>query len=173
VVIAEHCLHHFAPVTDVLGGLKSRLHPNGWLFVDDFVGATRYQWPTRQLEAVNALLDLIPAHLRRQQDGSLKGHVHRPSLLSMILDDPSEAIESSKILPALREHFEIIELRPYGGSLLHLALSGIAHNFVTDDPEVGRVLEMCASAEDALLAAGEIESDFIVAVCRPRTPART
>jgi 2-polyprenyl-3-methyl-5-hydroxy-6-metoxy-1,4-benzoquinol methylase len=172
VIIAEHCLHHFAPISDVVRKLATLVRSDGFLFVDDFVGATRYQWPARQLEAVNALLHLIPERLRVEPDGRVKRHVHRPSRLSMILDDPSEAIESSGILPALREHFEVLEFSPYGGTLLQLVFCGIAHHFTGDDPEAARVLDVCGRAEDALLAAGDIPSDFVVAVCRPRVDAR-
>lgn len=169
VIIAEHSLHHFSRVSRVLKDLAKLLLPSGWLFIDEYVGPTRFQWTKRQLEAVNALLMLIPERYRRTQDGSIKKRIHRPSILSMIVDDPSEAIESSEILPALREHFEILEFKPYGGTLLQLVLSGIAHNFVEDEPEALEVLELCFRAEDALLRSGELDSDFVVAACRPRT----
>ena len=168
VIIAEHSLHHFAPISCVLHDLKKLLRPDGRLFIDEYVGPTRFQWTERQLEAVNALLALIPEHLRRLQNGGIKKRVHRPSILSMVLDDPSEAIESAKILPALEEHFEALELKPYGGTLLHLVLSGIAHNFSEEEPETLAVLEFCFQAEDALLGSGELANDFIVAAYRPR-----
>ena len=53
----------------------------------------------------------------------------RPSRLSMRLDDPSEAVESSDLMPALHRRFAILEEHPYG-SILHLALHGIARNFL-------------------------------------------
>ena len=139
----------------MLHDLKKLLRPDGRLFIDEYVGPTRFQWTERQLEAVNALLALIPEHLRRLQNGGIKKRVHRPSILSMVLDDPSEAIESAKILPALEEHFEALELKPYGGTLLHLVLSGIAHNFSEEEPETLAVLEFCFQAEDALLGPGD------------------
>lgn len=169
VLIAEQCLHHFAPIHDILGQLAQLLSRDGLFFLDDFVGPTRFQWTQRQLAAANALIELIPERLRKTQEGTVKGHIHRPSKLGMILDDPSEAVESSKILPALHEHFEVVELSPYGGTLLHLVLSEIAHNFVDGDPEAERVLDLCFRAEDALLDSGELHSDFLVAVCRPRS----
>jgi 2-polyprenyl-3-methyl-5-hydroxy-6-metoxy-1,4-benzoquinol methylase len=169
VVIAEHSLHHFSPISTIMQTLARVMRRDGWLFLDDFVGATRYQWGERQLEAVNALLTLIPERFRVQHDGTIKRGVHRPSTLSMVLDDPSEAIESSGILPALRENFEVVELTPYGGTLLQLVLSGIAHHFAAGDPEAARILELCFQVEDALLASGDLESDFVVAACRPRS----
>jgi hypothetical protein len=86
----------------------------------------------------------------------------------MRLGDPSEAIESSQILPLLRRSFEVVELRELGGSLLHMLLSEIAHNFVGDDPETRRALRLCFDAEDLLIASGELGHDFAVAACRRR-----
>ena len=95
----------------------------------------------------------------------------RPSRLSMILSDPSEAVESGRILPLLREHYEVTELREYGGAVLHLLFDQIAHHFLDADPRTQRFLDLCFEAEDLLMEEGELASDFVVAVCR-RKPAR-
>ena len=50
---------------------------------------------------------------------------------------------------------------------MHLVFSRIAQNFCDGAPETQRWLEVCFAAEDALLAAGELSDDFVVAVCRP------
>jgi hypothetical protein len=99
----------------------------------------------------------------------LKVNIYRPSKLKMILRDPSEAVESSNILPYLNEIFEIVEIREYGGTILHLLFSEIAHNFISDEPEVKRWLKICFEIEDLLLAEEELNSDFIVAVCKKRS----
>ena len=87
----------------------------------------------------------------------------------MILDDPSEAVESSNILPYLHEIFEIVEIREYGGTLLQLLFSEIAHNFISSEPEIKRWLKICFEIEDLLLAEKELNSDFIVAVCKKKS----
>jgi len=169
VALFEGSLHHISPLTSALERVTRWLQPRGFLLVDDFIGPTRMQWTTRQLEVINALLQLLPAHLRTRYDGrSLKHRLVRPSRLSMWLSDPSEAVESGRILPLLREIFEVVEVRPYGGSVLHMLLSEIAHNFRTDDPAAKRALRLCFEAEDLLLASGEVASDFAVVVCRKR-----
>ena len=101
-VIWEAALHHMTPLRTVLERAGRWLKPGGLMLVNEFVGPTRFQWTDRQLEAANALLDLLPQRLRRQPDGRLKSRIVRPSHLAMRLD-PSEAIESSDILPALDE----------------------------------------------------------------------
>jgi len=94
-----------------------------------------------------------------------KPKVFKPSLLRMIHSDPSEAIESSKILPLLYETFNVIEVKEFGGTILHLLFDGIAHNFSSEDMETKFWLKACIDIEDQLLSSGDIKSDFIIAVC--------
>lgn len=81
-------------------------------------------------------------------------------------DGPPEAVRSSAIVPLLEQHFEIVAFKPLGGNILQFLLAGIAGNFRT--PEGERLLAMLFSIEDALLAAGELESDFAYIVGRVR-----
>jgi SAM-dependent methyltransferase len=166
VVLAEQALHHLSPLDAIVASLARMLRPGGLVFVDDFVGPIRHQWTPRQLAAANAMLRLLPESRRRMRNGRIKRAVVRPSVVRMLLTDPSEAVESSRIPAVLRRHFEILELRGYGGALLEVVLSGIAHNFVGTDPETLRLLETCFAREDAALACGEIGDDFVVAVGR-------
>ena len=82
--------------------------------------------------------------------------------------DPSEAVESARIIPLLHKIFEVIEIKEYGGTILHLLFSGIAHHFISPEAEAQRFLELFFEIEDQLLAQGDLQSDFIVAVCKKR-----
>ena len=166
VVIGEHSVHHLSPLRSILLSLRAQLVPGGLFLLDEYVGPTRFQWTPEQLECANHLLGLLPERLRREQSGAVKRSVTRPSILYMKLKDPSEAIESARILPLMEELFERIELRPYGGTVLHIVLAGIAHNFVDPDPDAVRYLRMLFEAEDVLLESGRLRSDFVVGVFR-------
>ena len=100
-----------------------------------------------------------------QNDGRIKRRALRPSLLSMRLDAPSEAAGSASLMSSLRRHFTIAEEYSYG-SILHLALHDIAHNFMADDPATAQVVQQCMTAEEQALA--RLGHDFVLAVCRPR-----
>jgi hypothetical protein len=84
----------------------------------------------------------------------------------MYLNDPSEAAESEKIEPVLREMFDVVEARMYGGTILHILLKDIAWNFLGDDPLTLELLQRCFDTEDRAIASGEVRSDFGVFVCR-------
>ena len=134
---------------------------------NEFVGPTRFQWTDRQLNVVNALLRLFPknyALLYQSQVPKLRSV--RPSRLSMWLSDPSEAVESSDIIPMLREYFRIVKINGYGGSVLHLLFSGIGHHFVHPDTVAEHLLRVSFEVEDLLLKSGELSHDFALLVCQ-------
>jgi ubiquinone/menaquinone biosynthesis C-methylase UbiE len=171
VVFVEHALHHFTPLREVLARIERVLKPNGLFIVNEFVGPTRFQWTERQLEVINAALTLLPKKFRRTIGGAeSKARNTRPSILRMLMSDPSEAVESARIRPLLQELFDVVEVRDYGGTALSLILSAIAQNFGDDDESV-RALSMLFDAEDLLLASGELTSDFALIVCRRRPTA--
>ena len=92
----------------------------------------------------------------------------------MMLLDPSEAVEASSILPLLERHFEIIERRDYGGTILHMLFDDIAANFLGDgqetDDETQRLLDLCFQIEDTLLEQGDLQSDFALLICKAPAP---
>jgi SAM-dependent methyltransferase len=168
VVIGEHSVHHFSPLEEILLRINAFLKKDGYLFIDEFVGPTRFQWTDKQLAAVNGLLAILPAKYKLTPEGVMKQKVWRPSRLRMILRDHSESVESSRIRPLLAKIFDVVELKEYGGTILHLLFGDIAQNFLSSDAETKRWLKICFETEDALLESGELQSDFIVAVCRKR-----
>jgi 2-polyprenyl-3-methyl-5-hydroxy-6-metoxy-1,4-benzoquinol methylase len=163
VVLALDSLHHFSHLGEIMRLIARVLSPGGLLIMDEYVGPSRFQWTSGQMRAADALLAVLLEGHRTQRDGQVKRRVVRPSRLSMRLDDPSEAAESSSLMPALQRCFAILEQRPYG-SILHLALHGIAHNFLAeDDPGTVQALRLCLAAEDQAL--GRLGHDFTYAVC--------
>lgn len=167
MIIVEGAMHHFSPLREILNKINFFLRPGGYLYIRDFVGPTRFQWTDRQLQAINAMLDLLPNSYKKiWGEEKFKRNMYKHCRLGMILLDPSEAVESSSILPLVRDMFETIELKIFGGTLLHPMLSGIAHNFLSDDPETQKWLDICFEVEDALMECGEISSDYVVALCQ-------
>jgi len=173
VIIFEGALHHFAGVESLLGNVAKSLKPEGFLFLNEFVGPARFQWTDRQLEAVNGLLQLLPERFRiRYGTGRLKNRVYRPGRLWMLLSDPSEAVESDRIRAAVRRYFEPVEEKEYGGTVLSLLFDEIAHNFLREDEETRVWLEFCFATEDLLLNRGELTSDYLIGLYRLRRESR-
>lgn len=163
-------LNHFGHLGEIMRLIARALRPGGLLIMDEYVGPSRFQWTSTRLRAANALLAALPEPHRILPDGRIKRRVVRPSRLAMRLDNPSEAAESSDLMPALHRRFTILEEHPYG-SILHLALRGIACNFLAGDPDTARAVQACLTAEERALP--RLGADFVCAVCSPRVELGT
>jgi ubiquinone/menaquinone biosynthesis C-methylase UbiE len=167
VVFVEQSLHHFSSLDTFLKQIKRAMKPDGLFIINEFIGPIRFQWTKRQLEIANALRTLMPPEFRRHiVDHSPNHKIIRPSRFSMIMKDPSEAIESSKIVPLLREIFETVEYRPYHGALTQILFDGIAHNFI-DNPFAKPLIKICLDLEKYLTETGQLDSDYALIICRP------
>jgi SAM-dependent methyltransferase len=164
-VIFEHSLHHFKDVPAVLARARQLLRPGGLLLADEFVGPRRFQWTEQQIAFCDAILAGLPEKFHRTGRGGLKNRHHRAGELLMWLNDPSEAIESDRIRPALTAQFKVLENRDYGGTLSHLVFQDIAHHFATDDADARRWGDAILDAEEELMTSGLIKSDFACFVC--------
>ena len=101
-------LHHFDRLPELLGLVRNALAPGGILYLDEYVGPARNEWTWRHLVEWNLVYRRLPAAVRRT-------HLIRRPINE---EDPTEAIASSGILPAVSERFRILVRRDYGGNLL-------------------------------------------------------
>ena len=165
-VFASQSVHHITALEHYLDQVRRTLKPGGLFIFNEFVGATQFQWPDAQLAHANAMLARIPERYRDSIRGhGLKTHIQRPTLELMNQIDPTEAIRSADILAEVDARFELVEARDFGGTLLQLVLEDIVGNF-RDTPEDIAVLQSLFDEEQALLASGELHSDFTLRVMR-------
>jgi ubiquinone/menaquinone biosynthesis C-methylase UbiE len=165
-IIVDGALHHFHDLDVLLPKIRRWMKSDGLFIVNEYVGPARFQWTEKQLYVINELLEKMPERFRRDSDGYRKTKVHRPGRLSMILSDPSEAVESDRIEPLLHQYFSVVERKPYGGMILQNLLKGIAHHFTKGDSEADELLNQWCTLEDDYLRTGELPSDFIFFICR-------
>ena len=168
VVFAHSSVHHVERLEALYTVVQRALRPGGIFHLHEFVGPTRFQWTDEQLRLANAFLDSLPPRLRRQPNGQPKENLRRPFIAEMIAADPSEAIRSADLVTALEPYFDIIEYRPLGGSLAHIALGGIAQNFDFLSPQDNAFLQQLFEMEDRAMANGIITSDFAVITATPK-----
>ena len=138
-------LHHFDRIPDFLGLVREALAPRGVLFLDEYVGPSRDEWSWRHLARWNRIYWALPGEVRRTRV------IRRP----INRDDPTEAVESSGILPAVETQFRVLARRDYGGNLLAPIYPSLKRPGGADGPSpevfdtaVGKLL----AAEEALLA---------------------
>jgi len=138
LVYWNNALHHMLDVHQALLWSRERLRPGGWLVMDDYVGATRFQWPDTQLEIASRVRRSLPERLLRnpaQPERNCSSSVKRPGLAGMLAADPSEAADSGNILPALRQIFPDAQILLTGGVVYNLALKDIIANFGDTDAD--------------------------------------
>jgi hypothetical protein len=119
---------------------------------------------------MNDALRQLPKELRRRISDrkKFKERVIRETAKEVIASDPSEAARSSEILPVIAQHFEIIDIKGYGGAILHQLLYDIAGNFCEENSGSLAHLRRLFELEDELTASGKLSNDFAVIIARPK-----
>jgi O-antigen biosynthesis protein len=169
VVLMNMSLHHVEKLDRLLEQVECALCPGGWLLLHEFVGPRQFQFPDAQLEIVARLLATIPEHLRLDSTtGETKQQYVRrpPSWWNQA--DPSEAIQSDRILVEVQKRFQVVDRRDYGGAVLHLLLEHIVQNFRQDRTEDVEWIRRLGEIEADLQAKGKVQSDFVVLAARKR-----
>lgn len=150
IVFFHQSAHHIARLERFFAQVLAALRPDGLVYLDEYIGPSRFDWNEKLLAPQQAFYRALPRS-RRTTDALA---------LPIQADDPSEAVRSSEIESRLRIGFEILERRPYGGTLLSLVLPAMSE--VAED-----ALPYFIGCERALLAAG-MPSFYAVIVARPR-----
>jgi len=164
-------LHHVRELEIACDRVASALKPQGFVFINEYVGANKFDFSVRQKQAIRAAFALVPDRYRRSfvaEGATVQREPLIPDPKVVEAADPSEAIRSSEILKVVDERFEVVARHDAGGTLLQFLLQGIAGNFRSDDPGSLAVLEMLFRIEDTLIDTGDLGSDFVLVVARPR-----
>jgi SAM-dependent methyltransferase len=163
LVFWNNSLHHMSDVGSALSWSKDVLRPDGLLIMDEYVGPTRWQYPQWVLNENTAYRkSLPPAYKVNPFDRTqiLADAVENPAVDALIEMDPSEAADSSNILPELNKKFPKAEIKLTGGIIYSLGINDILHNFYQDVSEIDRMLQW----DDRLLMRGA--TLYAVAVAR-------
>ena len=164
-------LHHLKALEHVLDACAKALRPGGLLMVNEFVGPSRFQWTDTQLQMATELIGLIPEPLRRdvrRSDGRPKKSAARPWALQMMVLDPSEAVRSAEIEMVLKQRFDVVEEKNWGGTLNFLVFENIAANFDANNPYHNAVVDLLIHHENTLIGRGVLPSDFKLFMARPK-----
>lgn len=137
-------LHHIADPAALLDRILPSLRDGGLLYLDDYVGPSRDEWPSEDLSPAEEAYRLLPAAWRTAE------RVLPPFDSS----DPSEMIRSSTILPAIRSRFDILWERPYWGNILFPVLCHVNGEVAAAAVESDGILERLIARERECVAEG-------------------
>ncbi len=152
-------LHHFDRLDDLLRLVAGALAPGGLLYVDEYVGPSRRQWHPLRLLPANLAYYTLPASVRR------------PRLVRAPVndEDPTEAVASHEIVPAIARHFDVLARRDYGGNLLSLVYPNLRRPDASSPrqrADFQRAVERLLAWEGRML--GRTRSYFTVTVAGKR-----
>lgn len=164
IVYFRASLHHFKNIDNLVGKLiKDTLKPNGLLIIDEYVGPNRIQLPKYQIIAINKAIKIIPKEFRKRYKLNLhKNKVYGPGIIRMKIADPSECVESEKILPAIHNNYRTVFEGNYGGNILMTTLKDIAHHFIDLTKKKEQILNKLFAFEAEYLK--DHSSDFVFGI---------
>ncbi len=163
VVLFHSSLHHFKGLNEYIRKVHRSMALKGKLIINEYVGPNRLQYSKQQIKAINQNLQLIDNEYRKMYKTNLyKKRYYGSGILRMIVSDPSECIESEKILPVINNYFRTIEEKGYGGNLLMPVLKDISHHFINPDDHQKDLIKKIFRHEDEFLKNNR--SDFVFGI---------
>lgn len=167
LVYWDNSLHHMMDVDEAVAWSKACLRPGGWLVMNDFVGPSRFQWDDYNIEICNRIRSMLPEHyFRRPGDDSamFKRLISRPTPEKIIALDPSEAADSTRIIPSLNKYFPGAIISPTGGAIYHIGFAGLYGNMDMSDQYDRGIVDWMLLVDEVLMRQGLTHYAF--AVCQ-------
>jgi SAM-dependent methyltransferase len=150
--MAVNSLHHVENLEHFFDRLRSALKPGGMIIMTDYVGPSRLQWSAEVCSMAQPFLDMLPRQYRRTGPTDIYEKVQPPDLQALMKADPSEAVRSADILPALSQRFDVADKIDFGGAIIMPVLMNIIENFPPDDDEARALVRaICRADRDRLL----------------------
>lgn len=135
LVYWNNSLHHMLDTAQAIAWSSSRLRQGGLFAMDDYVGPDRFQWSDATIQRATLLLQSLTIQQRADPHHPqviLRETAACPPIDHVIRTDPTEAADSSNILPALQRQFgSTLEWIPTGGLAYFICLDGLFENFQT------------------------------------------
>lgn len=157
VIVAHSVLHHVTNLDHAYAQLGRALRAEGTLLFNEYVGPNRFQYGDDVLSIINALLACLGRPAKA-----------RPSVEEMIANDPTEAVRSEELLAFTESHFDVLERKNIGGTILQHLLYETIRDFRFDVPRERAIVEILCTIEAMLVDAGRIPCDYVILAARKR-----
>ncbi len=171
LVYWNNSLHHMFDVDAAVTWSHDVLQTGGLFYMDDFVGPNRRQWSEKALTIGSRIRSLLPErYLKAPQalnappnKSVLPRTLVREDPERIATADPSEAVDSERILAAIKREFPEAIIRPTGGVVYHMTLVGMLQNFdSTDDRDIA-LLESLLLLDELCIEVPGLETHYCVA----------
>ena len=181
-IVAEGVLHHIVNIESCLRMLEGCLTETGYLLAVEFEGPVRFQLSELQVRWINAALGVLPRGLRplpldekslypaTAAENAVIGYAP-PSEESIVAFDPSEAICGPQLRQLIPSIFEIVERKPFGGTLLSYMTQHFDFERTDNDAFSLAWLKVLMQIERTLTETGILDDEFVFYVTRRRDGA--
>jgi len=161
IVFFQSSLHHVAAMERLFRRLSFGLKPGGFVYLDEFIGPSRFHWSPPLLLLAQSVLDLAPPEAR------LRDRITEP----IEVNDLSEGYRPDEIANFMKDFFDILEWRPYGGQVAGLVFPNLVPEWTYTEPGLRFVATML-QIEDYELARDPSTTHHLVACGRLKPLAR-
>jgi SAM-dependent methyltransferase len=164
IAMFHAALHHVSQLERLFRRLNLGLKPRGAIYLDEYVGPSRHTWRPRDLDLAQGVFDMVPPEAKTCE------RLEPP----IELNDPSEAIRSAEIPFFVRDYFDVLAWKPYGGQIADLVFPHLKPDW-TASPEGSRFIAALLAIEDHELARDPETTHHVVAfgrLKRRRRPLR-
>jgi SAM-dependent methyltransferase len=163
-IIDVGAFHHFEKFETLFPRINQVLKKDGLLYIDEFVGPSKYFFKNEIVEIINECLQTLPKSLIA--DRRLVKQADFIDLWKRC-PDPSECVRSGDLDKALRDNFQLLECDDVGGTLLQpffltsylspcrLVIANWHHT-----PEGKESAAKLVQLEEELLKNGKISADY-------------
>ncbi len=163
-IIDVGSFHHLEKFEAAFPRINEALEAAGRMYIDEFVGPTKYRFSARVVEIINEWLRRLPPNLVASSRRVTRGDFID---LWKKCPDPSECVRSGELDQALRDHFRLLSCEDVGGTLLQpffltSYLSPCRLNIANwhHAPEGKEWAARLVREEEELLKENEITSDY-------------
>ena len=161
-------LHHLINLPHVFKQIHRTLKPEGVLVITEYVGPDHMDYPEWERELYQrVLLTIDPSKRKRTSTCEILVRAGQQTREQAIARDPSEGVNSSKIMENLREYFDADVEIEMGNSLLRECLYDIVDNFSYDSDEDKIILDNLVALERSLRSNHLIENHHVFGVYKP------
>ncbi len=147
LVFWSSALHHMMNTKIAIMTSYDILKDDGYFYMDDYVGKSRFQYSDLELFIVNAVREALPEeyfNIPNTDNQKFFRNVGRISLEKIMQIDISEAADSENIIPSIEKVFPHAKIIHYGGLIFHLVL----RNVIVNIPENSEDLQYLLDLED-------------------------
>jgi SAM-dependent methyltransferase len=148
-------LHHIDDVNEALRLVRRALRPGGVVIGSEYVGPNRFAFPADVRAIADEAYRSLPSDLRGEWPV-----LPSPDPVEVATFDPSEAVDSERIIDAVRETFPDHEILEMGGAIVHLVWYGVDHAAIFESEHGAAAVQQLIDREQELMTSGVLPSYF-------------